>query len=83
MRENRLLREQQYATRRAQDWDDTLRREFELHRSLRQQYEAAAAAEEEAWLASEQARKEAKTAKHKATCEVGGGGGMDGRLKLV
>jgi len=69
MRENRLLREQQYAARRAQDWDDTLKREFEQHRSLRQQYEATAAAEKEAWLASERARKEAKAAKHRAMCE--------------
>ncbi|KAF5829801.1 hypothetical protein DUNSADRAFT_15464, partial [Dunaliella salina] len=71
MRENRLLREQQYAARRAQDWDDTLKRELEQHRSLRQQYEASAAAEKEAWLASERARKEAKAAKHRAMGERG------------
>lgn len=72
MRESRLLREQQYAARRDQDWEETLRREFELHRSLRQQYDAAAAAEKAAWLESEKARKEAKAAKHRAACEVGG-----------
>ena len=32
MRENRLLRERQYAERRERDWEDTLRREVELHR---------------------------------------------------
>jgi hypothetical protein len=32
MKENRLLREQQYAERREKDWEDTLRRELELHR---------------------------------------------------
>lgn len=32
MRENRLLRERQYAERRERDWEETLRREVELHR---------------------------------------------------
>jgi hypothetical protein len=32
MRENRALRERQYAERRDRDWEDTLRRELELHR---------------------------------------------------
>ncbi len=34
MRENRLLRERQYAERRERDWEETLRREVELHRCV-------------------------------------------------
>ena len=40
MRENRMLRESQYAERRDRDWEETLRRELELHHSMRAQYEA-------------------------------------------
>ncbi|KAG2448325.1 hypothetical protein HYH02_006909 [Chlamydomonas schloesseri] len=66
MRENRLLRERQYAERRERDWEETLRREVELHRSMRETYEAEAALEMEAWRAAQQARAEAKAAKHAA-----------------
>ncbi|GFR40940.1 hypothetical protein Agub_g1600 [Astrephomene gubernaculifera] len=66
MRENRLLRERQYAERREKDWEETLRREVELHRSMREAYEAEAALEMEAWRAAQQARAEAKAAKHAA-----------------
>ncbi|KAL6765964.1 protein associated with central pair microtubule complex [Haematococcus lacustris] len=69
MRENRLLREQQYAERRAQDWSDTLRRELELHRSQRTQYEAQAAAEMAAWRQAQQERAAAKAAKHARMAE--------------
>ena len=37
MRENRLMREQQYAERREKDWEATLMREAELHRSMKEQ----------------------------------------------
>ncbi|GIL73035.1 hypothetical protein Vretimale_4669 [Volvox reticuliferus] len=66
MRENRLLRERQYAERRERDWEETLRREAEMHRSMRDAYEAEAALEMEAWRAAQQARAEAKAAKHAA-----------------
>ncbi|EFJ52136.1 hypothetical protein VOLCADRAFT_103155 [Volvox carteri f. nagariensis] len=66
MRENRLLRERQYAERRERDWEETLRREAEMHRSMREAYEAEAALEMEAWRAAQQARAEAKAAKHAA-----------------
>ncbi|KXZ56759.1 hypothetical protein GPECTOR_1g684 [Gonium pectorale] len=66
MRENRLLRERQYAERRERDWEETLRREVELHRSMREEYEAEAALEMEAWRAAQRARAEAKAAKHAA-----------------
>ncbi|KAG2499886.1 hypothetical protein HYH03_002175 [Edaphochlamys debaryana] len=67
MRENRLLRERQYAERRERDWEETLRREVELHRSMREAYEAEAALEMEAWRAAQQARADAKAAKHAST----------------
>ncbi|GLC51118.1 hypothetical protein PLESTB_000467700 [Pleodorina starrii] len=66
MRENRLLRERQYAERRERDWEETLRREAEMHRSMREAYEAEAALEMEAWRAAQAARAEAKAAKHAA-----------------
>lgn len=37
MRENRVMREQQYAERREKDWELTLMREAELHRSMKAQ----------------------------------------------
>ncbi len=39
MRADRELREKQYAERRVADWEDTLRRELELHKSMHQQYQ--------------------------------------------
>lgn len=72
MHENRMLREEQYAARRAQDWEETLRRELELHHSMRHEYDAAAAAEERSWAEAEAARRKAKAAQHRAVCKVGG-----------
>jgi hypothetical protein len=69
MRENRALRESQYAERRARDWEETLRRGLELHRSRHEQYQAQAAAEMAAWHEAQQARAAAKAAKHQAMCE--------------
>ena len=37
MRDNRLMREQQYAERREKDWEATMTREAELHRSMKAQ----------------------------------------------
>ncbi len=69
MKENRMLREQQYAERRAQDWEQTLRRELELHASMRQQYQTQTASEMTAWEEAQRARAAAKAAKHQAMCE--------------
>lgn len=69
MRENRELREAQYAERRAKDWDDTLRRELELHRSLREQYQSQAAAEMDAWREVQRAEEEAQREQDRAFCE--------------
>ena len=69
MRENRLMREQQYAERRDKDWESSLMREAELRRSMREQYEEQARVEMEALEAGKQARAAAKAAKHAAMCK--------------
>mmetsp|Transcript_35241 Transcript_35241/g.78424 ORF Transcript_35241/g.78424 Transcript_35241/m.78424 type:complete len:1824 (+) Transcript_35241:146-5617(+) len=69
MRENRVLREQQYQERREKDWEETLRRELELHRSLKEQYETEAKLEMDAWRAAQQAHADAKARKHAQMCE--------------
>eukprot|EP00798_Chlamydomonas_sp_ICE-L_P002728 gene2728-12601_t len=56
MQDDRAFRETQYVQRREQDALDTLEREADLHRSLREQYDADAAAEAAAWLEAQGAR---------------------------
>lgn len=51
--ENRLLREKQYKERRDADWRAHLLREAEMHKSLKEQFSAEAAAELEIWRTAE------------------------------
>lgn len=69
MRENRLLREQQYQERREKDWEATLMREAELHRSMKEQYDAQAQLEMETWRAGQQQRDAARAEKHAGLCK--------------
>ncbi|MEW5317265.1 MAG: hypothetical protein WDW38_008576 [Sanguina aurantia] len=66
MVENRALREGQYAERRERDWEETLRRETELHRSLHEQYKHEAELEAQAWRAAQALRASDKAAAHEA-----------------
>lgn len=68
MEANRSLRQAQYEERRAADWEDTLRIEVQLHRSMRDEYQAAAALEMAAWRQAQAAREAAQAAESEAAC---------------
>lgn len=53
MKDNRLLREQQYAEQKERDWEESIRKEIELHRSVKEQYDQAKELEMNAWRAAQ------------------------------
>ena len=69
MKEDRILREQQYKERRDKDWEATLMREQALHRSMTDDYKQKAALELKAFRAAEAERARAKTAKNSIACK--------------
>ncbi|WIA32870.1 hypothetical protein OEZ86_006044 [Tetradesmus obliquus] len=64
MEADRKLREEQYAARRDKDWEETLRREAELHRSMKAQFESSTQQELATWHEQQQQRAAAKAAAH-------------------
>eukprot|EP00878_Enallax_costatus_P044531 GHUV01053192.1.p1 GENE.GHUV01053192.1~~GHUV01053192.1.p1 ORF type:complete len:383 (+),score=153.40 GHUV01053192.1:92-1240(+) len=66
MEADRQLREEQYAARREKDWEETLRREAEIHRSIKAQHDAATQQELTSWKEQQEARSAAKKAKRTA-----------------
>ena len=66
--ENRKVREEQYATRKAQDRDEALKREEALANTRREMYEESSLQEAEKWEAIKEARAQAKRDKNADFC---------------
>ncbi|KAK9824418.1 hypothetical protein WJX72_010134 [[Myrmecia] bisecta] len=64
MRANRELREQQYAQQREAEWEESLRREAEMHRRLKGEHDAATADEMARWREAQHAQRLAKAQRH-------------------
>lgn len=66
--ENRKVREEQYATRQAQDREEALKREEALAKTRREMYEETSLQEAEKWATIKEARLEAKRQKNVDFC---------------
>lgn len=70
MKDNRLLREQQYAQQKERDWEESIRKEIELHRSVKAQYHFRKEVEMNAWRAAQAALAAEKRAQLATSCHT-------------
>ena len=68
IKENRIIREEQYAKRKAEDHEESLKREANLAAARRSEYEEEAEQQAQRWKAAKEARLREKKAKRMAFC---------------